>query len=131
MPSISTIAIAWHLHFIIYCSSRSSMIERIKHSLDILLLNFSFKIIKFQIVAPFYAFWSNFSTRRSFAWLDKWDLRDAPDRQTTRAMEKDNKKLRELGRRERSEEIRVIFLHRFFLNLFHFFKEIDFICSKT
>jgi len=60
------------------------------------------------IVAPFYAFWSDFSTYRSFDWRDKWDLRDAPDRPTARAMEKDNRKLRELGKRQRNDEIRAL-----------------------
>ena len=61
-----------------------------------------------QIVAPFYAFWSDFSTHRSFAWLDKWNLKEATDRPTLRAMEKENKKLRELGKRQRNEEIREL-----------------------
>lgn len=61
----------------------------------------------FQIVGPFYSFWCDFSTLRSFAWLDKWNLRDAPNRPTARAMEKENKKLRETGKKARNEEIRV------------------------
>ena len=61
-----------------------------------------------MIVAPFYDFWTNFSTSRSFAWLDKWNLRDAPNRATLRAMEKDNKKLRDAGKNERNDEIRSL-----------------------
>lgn len=59
-----------------------------------------------SVVAPFYAFWLNFSTQRSFAWLDKWDLRDAPDRYSSRIMEKENRKMREQGKKHRSEDIR-------------------------
>lgn len=58
-----------------------------------------------QVVAPFYGFWLDFTTQRSFAWLDKWDLRQAPDRPTARAMEKENRKSREQGRKQRSEQV--------------------------
>ncbi|KAH7727076.1 DnaJ domain containing protein [Aphelenchoides avenae] len=64
-----------------------------------------------RLVGPFYNFWSDFSTRRSFAWLDKWNLRDAPNRPTARAMEKENKKYREGGRRARNEEIRNLVMY--------------------
>ncbi|KAL3082209.1 hypothetical protein niasHT_037847 [Heterodera trifolii] len=60
------------------------------------------------VVAPFYGFWLDFTTQRSFAWLDKWDLRQAPDRPTARAMEKENRKSREQGRKQRSEQVRKV-----------------------
>ncbi len=60
-----------------------------------------------QIVGPFYAFWSSYSTRRTFSWLDKFDIREKVNRATLRAMEKENAKLRDAGRKERNEEIRV------------------------
>ncbi|KAI6196655.1 hypothetical protein M3Y94_01134700 [Aphelenchoides besseyi] len=47
-----------------------------------------------------------FSTLRSFAWLDRYDLRQADDRYTLKAMEKENKKLRDAGRKQRNDEIR-------------------------
>ena len=50
-------------------------------------------------VHAFYSFWAGYSTRRSFAWCDKWKLRDAPNRRT-RAIQKENLKERELHRRE-------------------------------
>lgn len=50
----------------------------------------------------------SFTTKRSFAWLDKYDLRKAEDRTTLKVMEKENKKLREIGKRKRNEEIQVI-----------------------
>uniref|UniRef100_A0A1I7SWF0 DnaJ homolog subfamily C member 21 n=2 Tax=Bursaphelenchus xylophilus TaxID=6326 RepID=A0A1I7SWF0_BURXY len=59
-----------------------------------------------QVVGPFYGFWSSFSTLRSFAWLDKYDLRQAPDRYTLKCMEKENKKLRDAGKKQRNEEVR-------------------------
>ena len=64
-----------------------------------------------MVVAPFYDFWTNFSTSRTFAWLDKWNLRDAPNRATLRAMEKENKKFRDTGKQERNEEIRQLAMY--------------------
>ncbi|VDK88924.1 unnamed protein product [Litomosoides sigmodontis] len=61
-----------------------------------------------DVVGPFYAFWGSFFTVRSFAWLDKFDMRDAANRRAARAMEKENKKLREASKRERNEEIRAL-----------------------
>ncbi|KAM3719800.1 DnaJ [Dirofilaria immitis] len=61
-----------------------------------------------DIVGPFYAFWGSFSTARSFVWVDKFNIRDAANRRVVRAMEKENKKLREASKRERNEEIRAL-----------------------
>ncbi|KAI0798353.1 DnaJ domain-containing protein [Xylaria sp. FL0064] len=62
----------------------------------------------------FYARWSNFSTRLSFSWKDKWRLSDAPDRKVRRLMEKENKKLREDAAREFNDAVRslVIFVRK-------------------
>ena len=61
-----------------------------------------------MVVAPFYDYWTNFSTSRTFAWLDKWNLREAPNRATLRAMEKENRKLRDAAKSERNDEIRSL-----------------------
>lgn len=61
-------------------------------------------------VRQFYQFWTNFSSRKSFAWKDKFDLRDAQDRRVKRLMEKDNKRARDTSRREYSEAIRALAL---------------------
>ncbi|KAL3993963.1 DnaJ domain family protein [Acanthocheilonema viteae] len=61
-----------------------------------------------DVVGPFYAFWGCFCTVRSFAWVDKYDIRNATNRRVVRAMEKENKKLREANKRERNEEIRAL-----------------------
>jgi len=53
-----------------------------------------------DIVRTFYATWARFATAKSFAWLDRYRLSDAPDRRTRRLMEKENLKFREDGRRE-------------------------------
>ncbi|CAJ0959682.1 unnamed protein product, partial [Mesorhabditis belari] len=60
------------------------------------------------VVGPFYGFWSAFSTARPFSWLDEYDIRNAPNRLTLRAMEKENKKLREAGKKQRNEQIREL-----------------------
>ncbi|CAD5212247.1 unnamed protein product [Bursaphelenchus okinawaensis] len=61
-----------------------------------------------QVVGPFYGFWSSFSTLRSFAWLDKYDLRQANDRYTIKCMDKENKKLRDVGKKQRNDDIREL-----------------------
>ncbi|KAI1262033.1 DnaJ domain-containing protein [Xylariaceae sp. FL1019] len=62
----------------------------------------------------FYSRWSNFSTRLSFSWKDKWRLSDAPDRRIRRLMEKENKKLRDDAAREFNDAVRslVIFARK-------------------
>ncbi|CAL1526897.1 unnamed protein product [Lymnaea stagnalis] len=59
-----------------------------------------------EIVGPFYAFWSSFCTNKSYVWVEKYDTREAPDRRCRRAMEAENKKLRDAAKKERNEEIR-------------------------
>nr|CAG4651925.1 EOG090X085R [Triops cancriformis] len=61
-----------------------------------------------EVVRPFYAYWQSYCTKRSYAWLDKWDIREAPNRRVVRLMEKQNKKLRDIGRKKRNEEVRAL-----------------------
>lgn len=61
-----------------------------------------------EVVGPFYAFWSSFITNKSYVWVEKYDTRDAPERRTRKAMEAENKKLRDVARKERNEEIREL-----------------------
>ncbi len=60
-----------------------------------------------KIVGPFYAYWSNYCTLRSYVWKEEHDTRDAQDRRVRRLMEQENKKLRDKAKKERNEEIRV------------------------
>lgn len=53
-----------------------------------------------DVVRNFYATWTRFATAKTFAWLDRYRLSDAPDRRTRRLMEKENQKFRDDGRRE-------------------------------
>ena len=60
------------------------------------------------MVAPFYAFWEGYRTAKSFVWSEQWDTREAPNRRVRRAMEDENKKLRDAAKKERNEEIRTV-----------------------
>ncbi|XP_043467136.1 dnaJ homolog subfamily C member 21-like [Leptopilina heterotoma] len=59
-----------------------------------------------DIVHNFYAYWQSYSTKRSFAWLDPYDIRDTPNRRVLRIVEKENKKIRDKAKRERNEQVR-------------------------
>lgn len=59
-----------------------------------------------DVVHPFYAYWQSYSTKKSYAWLDPYDIRDAPNRRIVRAVEKENKKVRDKARKQRNEEVR-------------------------
>lgn len=59
-----------------------------------------------DIVHNFYAYWQSYSTKRSYAWLDPYDIRNMPNRRILRLAEKENKKVREKAKRERNEQVR-------------------------
>ncbi|PIO56830.1 DnaJ domain protein, partial [Teladorsagia circumcincta] len=61
-----------------------------------------------KVTGPFYGFWSSFCTARSFAWLDKYDVRQASNRYELRQIEAENKKYREAGKAERNEQVREL-----------------------
>ena len=61
------------------------------------------------MTSHFYGWWQSYSTCRPYSWLYKWDIAQADNRQILRAMEKENKKLREAARKERNELVRVGF----------------------
>lgn len=58
-------------------------------------------------VRQFYATWMGFSSAKSFSWRDQWKYTEAPDRRVKRAMEKENKKIRDAGRREFNDTVKV------------------------
>ena len=45
---------------------------------------------------------------KSFSWRDQWRYSEAPDRRVKRAMEKDNKRHRDAGKREFNDTVKVI-----------------------
>ncbi|GEQ66819.1 hypothetical protein JCM33374_g482 [Metschnikowia sp. JCM 33374] len=57
-------------------------------------------------VRVFYNEWSNFSSVKSFNWMDEYRYSAAPDRRTRRLMEKENKKARDMARREYNDTVR-------------------------
>ncbi|XP_022105462.1 dnaJ homolog subfamily C member 21-like [Acanthaster planci] len=61
-----------------------------------------------QVVHPFYAYWQSYSTSRSFVWKETYDTREAPNRRVARLMEKENKKLRDVAKKEWNEEVRAL-----------------------
>ncbi|KAK1584724.1 DnaJ domain-containing protein [Colletotrichum navitas] len=71
--------------------------------------SFGFSADSYEAVAkPFYAAWASFSTRKTYAWKDKYRLSDAPDRRVRRLMEKENKKAREEAIREFNDAVRFL-----------------------
>lgn len=61
-----------------------------------------------EVVHLFYGFWESYTTAKSYVWVEKYDTREAPNRQIRRLMEQDNKKLRDKAKKERNEEIREL-----------------------
>merc|ERR1711920_507852 len=52
--------------------------------------------------------WLEFVSRKAFGHADKWNPKDAPNRQVRRAMEQDNKKLRQAAKKEFNAEVRQL-----------------------
>lgn len=69
-----------------------------------------------EIVRPFYAYWSGFCTNLSFDHLDKYKTTEAENRRILRAMEKENKKVKDAARKDRNTNVR---------NLVEFIKKRD------
>lgn len=59
-------------------------------------------------VSYFYANWENFVSNLSFSWSDKYNITDAPNRQTRRLMEKENLKLREEDKKAFVSQVRSL-----------------------
>lgn len=71
---------------------------------------------EWKSVNNFYKSWENYQTCLNFAWVDEYDIREAPNRRYKRAMDEENTKLRRKARKERNDEI---------LSLLHFVKRRD------
>ncbi|KAF4135802.1 Zinc-finger double-stranded RNA-binding [Phytophthora infestans] len=63
----------------------------------------------------FYQHWKSYTTQRSFAWVDEYKTTDAPTRLVRRAMEKENKKLRDAAKKAFTTEVREL---------------VDFVCRR-
>ncbi|KAJ8925946.1 hypothetical protein NQ315_009798 [Exocentrus adspersus] len=68
----------------------------------------------FENVSAFYNYWLNYSTKKSYVWLDPYDIAGVKDRRYVKAVEKENKKVRLKAKKERNEEVRnlVIFVKK-------------------
>lgn len=88
--------------------------ELIKQDMDFIDEDSDFEVPTFgkcaddyeEVGAAFYAYWSGYSTPRSYSWLDKYDTRQGDNRWVKRKMEQENKKLRDKARKERNETVR-------------------------
>jgi DnaJ family protein A protein 5 len=67
-----------------------------------------------DVVKYFYTAWSGFSTKKAFAWKDKYRYNEAPDRRVRRIMEKENKAIRAEAIRGFNDAVRqlVAFVRR-------------------
>ena len=63
-----------------------------------------------EAVRPFYGFWTAYMTRRSYAWVEEYDIREAVNRKDRREMEKENKKERDMAKKKRNEQVRKLAL---------------------
>jgi DnaJ homolog subfamily A member 5 len=59
-------------------------------------------------VNAFYRHWMSYISQRSFAWVDEYKTTDAPTRLIRRAMEKENKKLRDVAKKAFTSDVRAI-----------------------
>lgn len=62
----------------------------------------------YEEVKKFYGYWSSFCTKKSYTWLNTYDISEAENRRIVRLMEQENKKVRDRAKRERNEEIRAL-----------------------
>jgi len=69
---------------------------------------FGFADSEWSEVSAFYQAWESFSSCLAYAWTDKYDTKEAPNRRIRRAMEDENKKARRTARRERNENIEAL-----------------------
>eukprot|EP00978_Attheya_sp_CCMP212_P026197 scaffold85724_cov50-Attheya_sp.AAC.2 len=84
--------------------------------LDHLPLDFGNGETEWSETSAFYAAWEGYSSSLNFAWVDEYDVREAPSRPVRRAMEEENKKKRKGAKRSRNDDV---------LNLVHFVKRRD------
>ncbi|XP_031344102.1 dnaJ homolog subfamily C member 21 [Photinus pyralis] len=61
-----------------------------------------------DIVGPFYAYWTSYNTKRSYAWLNPHNIQEVRDRRIFKLVEKENKKVRQKAKKERNEEVRAL-----------------------
>ena len=60
------------------------------------------------VVHPFFAYWQSFCTQKNFAWKEEYDTRQASNHWEKRAVEKENRKIRDKARKEKNELVRQL-----------------------
>lgn len=60
----------------------------------------------YEKVSEFYNYWLNYSTKKTYVWLDPYDITGVRDRRYVKLVEKENKKVRQKARKERNEEVK-------------------------
>ena len=58
-------------------------------------------------IRQFYSKWLNFSTRKAFTEVDRYNVGEAPDRRYKRAMDKENQRARDQAKRDFNDTVRV------------------------
>ncbi|XP_071844757.1 dnaJ homolog subfamily C member 21-like isoform X1 [Apostichopus japonicus] len=61
-----------------------------------------------EVVQPFYNYWLSYFTSRSFVWVEQYDTRQAANGKMSKLMEKENKKIRDAGKKEWNEQVRQL-----------------------
>ncbi|XP_017484472.1 PREDICTED: dnaJ homolog subfamily C member 21 [Rhagoletis zephyria] len=59
-----------------------------------------------DVVAPFYAYWQAYCTKKTYTWLCPYNVKEIRDRRVLREVEKEMKKIMQKARKERNEEVR-------------------------
>ncbi|XP_075226551.1 uncharacterized protein LOC142327403 [Lycorma delicatula] len=75
---------------------------------DFDLPNFGKSNSPFEDVKCFYGYWQSYCTKKSYSWLDPYDVRTAQNRKVARIIEKENKKARDKAKKTRNEEVREL-----------------------
>lgn len=71
---------------------------------------FGHSMTDYSDVHKFYSYWMSYCTPKTYSYLDKYNINDAPNRRIARIIEKENKKIRDSAKKKRNEEIRVLFI---------------------
>uniref|UniRef100_A0A1B6CD80 DnaJ homolog subfamily C member 21 n=1 Tax=Clastoptera arizonana TaxID=38151 RepID=A0A1B6CD80_9HEMI len=61
-----------------------------------------------DVVHPFYSYWQCYCTKKTYVWLNVFDVNEAGNPKVFKFFEKENKKVRDKARKERNEEIRTL-----------------------
>lgn len=61
-----------------------------------------------DVVGPFYSYWLGYCTKKSYVWLDPYDIENARERRLSKLIDKENKKVRQKAKKERNEEVRAL-----------------------